>query len=167
MNDWQAATEPVVEEFGPCRAIGLNHLGKNEQGEIPALWDSQFIPRMGEIATPGPGAVALGLCRCRPGVTDGSFEYIAALQAADDAQVPEGMLEVTIPRCRYVVVPVRNLSEIHQAWDYSHRLFADHPEWVGYCGPQGCDCATHPCFELYPPDFCGDGPLYLYFPIHG
>lgn len=161
---WLPAEEPRVAEFGPCRAIGMRYVGKNEQGEIPALWHQGFMPRMGEIAPLEGGA--FGVCRCLPGATDGSFEYIAALRAGEGGPpAPEGMVEVSIPRAQYVIFHVRHLGEIHQAWEYLRNWFPEHPEWEAYCGPSGCGCAEYPTFEYYPPDFGEGKPLYLYAPV--
>jgi len=153
-----------TSEFGPFRAIGLGYVGKGHEGEIPALWGT-LLPRMDEVKRPGGGG-SFGVCRCASGgVKDGSFEYIAALAADDDANVPPGMMEVLIPRGNYAVFRVERLAEVQSAWDPAASTLAASPEWTGYCGRSGCDCANHPCFEYYPPEFNGDGPLYLYFPI--
>ena len=87
--------EPKIVEFGPYRVIGMRYAGKNEHGEIPALWHGEggFVFRFSEIKTLPGADISFGLCRCLPGVTDGSFEYIAALPATSDALIPEGMVE--------------------------------------------------------------------------
>lgn len=161
-------TEPVVKEFGPYRAIGMNYKGKNENQEIPSLWSGPdgFISRMKEVKPYNGPFMSFGLCRCIPGATDGSFEYIAAVPAADDAEIPEGMIEVQIPRCSYIVFPVRNLGELSQTWNATQGWFAAQSEWETYCGPtQGCDCANHPFFELYPAEFNGSNEMFLYSPV--
>jgi predicted transcriptional regulator YdeE len=163
---WTYSSEPRIEQFGPVRVIGLSCKGKNENGEFSALWE-KFIPRHCEITTPKDMHLFLGICRCIPGRTDGSFEYIAALSAAEDASVPEGMMVLQIPKCSYVVFPVRNLKEIMQAWQGTRGWLEAHPEWKTYCGPnQPCDCAHYPCFELYPPEFNGTNGLFIYIPVH-
>ncbi len=172
-NDyWQKAGEPEIVQFGPYRVVGMNYKGKNEHGEIPNLWGREggFIARAGEIAAdPTAPDVAVGLCRCIPGATDGSFEYIAGLPAKADAPLPEGMMEASVAGSTYVKFPVRNLSEIHEAWNATGAWFEAHPEWAMFCGPTAggkCDCATHPCFELYPPEFNDQKELYVYIPVH-
>jgi predicted transcriptional regulator YdeE len=167
--EWVIAAEPQVKEFGPCRVIGMNYIGKNQSGEIPALWHSEkgFIHRVKEIQ-PSQGAeagLAFGICRCVPGKIDGSFEYIAAITAAPDASIPEGMMEVQLLQSPYVIFTVRNLTEIGKVWEYAQKWFAANPQWEGYCTPKGCDCVHYPSFELYPADFTPDGKLYIYFPV--
>lgn len=167
-------TTPEIIEFETCRVIGMSYVGKNENKEIPALWDSEngFLRRMGEVVSP-PAAKwkgtdrhpAFGICRCFPGATDGSFEYIAAVPATADAPIPEGMVEATIAAGTYAAFPVPSLDALHAAWQAVGEWQKAHPEWVGYCDNEGCDCVNHPAFELYPPDFGDQGQLFIYVPV--
>lgn len=158
--------EPQVVEFGPYRVIGVRYVGKNENREIPAMWENDLLPRMAEVKSPPPGPhLAFGLCRCLPGVTDGSFEYIAAVIAADDAPVPEGMVEASVAGGTYVAFPVESLEVLMEAWKALPQWLDAHPEWEPYCGKDRCDCDTHPSFELYPEDFGEKGKLFIYMPI--
>ena len=168
------ATEPTRVEYGPVRVIGLRCAGKNEHGEFSALWGGAtgFIARMGEVISGPEGKYedsgrhpVFGLCRCLPGVTDGSIEYIAGVIAAPDAPIPPGMVEAYIPRATYVVFPLIGLDQIMPTWQAVPAWMAEHPEWQGYCGPQGCDCAAYPAFEFYPPDFGVDGQMFIYVPV--
>ncbi len=153
-----------VKQFGPYHIIGMSYVGKNENNEIPRLWERQLIPRCKEIETP-ERASAFGICRCVPGMTDGTFEYIGAMEAKAGAAAPDGMVAAEIPRADYVVIPVAGLSEVRQAWGKIPELLAGLTEWTPLCGPEGCECATHPSFEYYPPEFQGEGPLFLYIPV--
>lgn len=162
------STEPQIIEFGPYRVIGMRYAGKNENMEIKTtLWEGEtgFLKRCSEIQTPADCDIAFGICRCLPGVTDGSFEYIAAVPAAADADIPEGMVEAHIAACRYVVFAAASLDELGQTWDAIGPWFAEHPEWASFCNETKCDCATHPGFEFYPPEFGINGRLFLYVPI--
>lgn len=168
------ATNPEIVQFGPTRVIGLSYIGNNENQEIPRLWDGEngFISRFGEVQSP-PDAKwqdtgrhpAFGLMRCVPGATDGTFEYIAAAPATIDAPIPDGMIEATIPAGTYAVFPVSSLAELPQAWPVVYDWQNAHPEWAGYCDSESCDCANHPAFELYPPDFGDHGQLFIYLPV--
>jgi AraC family transcriptional regulator len=162
------AMEPAIIEFGPFRTIGLNYIGKNQQGEIKQLWNNTtgIWSRMNEIQAPENFA-AFGICRCLPGSTDGTFEYIAALTAEPSAPVPEGMVDVNIPSCTYAVFPVKGLNEIQSAWGTAMNWLAAHPEWEAYCDQAKgvCDCANHPCFELYDCEFPEKGSFKIYLPI--
>jgi len=150
--------------FGPFRAIGVRYTGKNENQEVTKLWDA-FLPRHSAIGMP-ESAPAFGVCRCLPGVKDGAFEYVAAFAARPDAPLPEGMMAVEIPRGDYFVYRFDSLAECKQAWEKAAGALAADPAWTGYCnGPDDCQCATHPCFEYYPPEYCGSGPAYVYLPV--
>ncbi|MCE5198914.1 MAG: GyrI-like domain-containing protein [Armatimonadota bacterium] len=159
--------EPQIVEFGPYRVIGMRYAGKNENAEIKAMWDGEngFLSRMSEIDTTSGECMSFGLCRCIPGVTDGSFEYIAALPANPDALVPEGMVEASIGAATYAVFTVPSLGEISQVWTESMAWLAAHPNWDGYCNETACECADYPGFELYPADFGVTGKLFLYMPV--
>ena len=159
--DW--FRDPQGFKFGPRRVIGVQYTGDNKNNEIPQLWEKTFMPRVQEIIVPEGIQECYGICRCLPGRPAGQFEYVAGKAAADDAPLPDGMLEVTIPESYYLSFEVPGLDKIHEAWDYAMDWFAKHPEVEGFCTPLTCECATSPCFEFYPPDF--DGTLYLYFPI--
>ncbi|MGE5532587.1 MAG: GyrI-like domain-containing protein, partial [Bacteroidota bacterium] len=171
----ETTSEPHIVQYGPSRVIGLFYRGKNENREVPGLWDGEngFLSRMGEVVQP-EGAYyldsgrhpAYGLCRCIPGATDGTFEYIAAVPAAADAPIPEGMIEALIPAGTYLVFPVAGLDKLPEVWNASHEWMGAHPEWKSYCtGPEDCDCANHPNFELYPPEFGVDEKLFIYLPV--
>jgi predicted transcriptional regulator YdeE len=161
----QLSLEPQIIEFGPYRVIGIARVAKGGP-DCKAAWDAPdgFLAHMDEITTECEG-FSVGICRCLPGVTDGSFEYIAARPVQLQATIPDGMAEVQLGGGTYLVFPVASLTEISQAWPYAISWLESHPEWTPFCGKEGCDCAHYPSFELYPPEFDGNGPLYLYFPV--
>jgi len=161
----KATGTPWMVEFGPYRVIGVGGVSRNDNGECSALWERDFLPRLGEIAKLPGDTPFFGICRCVPGATDGSFEYIAAVPVAADAPIPAGMMEAQIAAAIYLVFPVAGLAEIGQAWGQIGPWMEAHPEWEGYCDPAGCDCATYPGFELYPPTFGSDGRLFIYVPV--
>jgi predicted transcriptional regulator YdeE len=161
-------------QYGPLRVIGMSYIGPNQNGEVPALWDGPdgFIARFGEVVSPPEATYgdsgrhpAFGMCRCVPGATDGTFEYIAAAPATADAAVPGGMVEARIPEATYAAFEVPSLAEIGPGWEAAMAWMGGHPEWTGYCWSESCDCASHPCFELYPPEFGEDGRLFIYMPV--
>ncbi len=158
------SSEPRIIEFGPYRVIGLGRVVKGG-ADCPAVWDGEggFIARMDEVQ---PGADFLvGICRCVPGATDGSFEYIAARPAKPGAPVPKDMVEVPIPAGAFAVFSVAGIANLGPAWGQAHARLAALPGWQTYCNEDGCDCANHPAFELYPPDFTMEGEMFLYFPV--
>lgn len=164
MLGFMPSAELKIVEFGPCRAIGVNHIGDNRNNELPRLWHEKLLPRISEIDKPADG-VALGVCRCVAGATEGRFEYIAAFQATETSPVPAGMMELRIPRCHYAIFEVAGLADLPKAWTQIQAAMPAQKIWEGCCGPKGCECATHPSFEYYPPTFGQDGKLLLYVPV--
>ncbi len=152
-----------IVEFGPVRTIGISCVG-SQSAEFSKLWEQDLIPREREIAMPEGGA-AYGVCRCIPGATDGSFEYMALVEATEGSPVPEGMVEHRIPGCRYAVFEVAGLSEIGASWQKASAEVEANPEWEAYCSAKGCSCAEAASFEYYPPQFGVDGKLSLYIPV--
>lgn len=158
------AYKPEVRTFGPCRVIGVSYVAGKGNCDFAGVWAKRLMPRMGEIgkvATPG----YFGICRCIPGATDGTWEYVAAVEAKADAAVPAGMVAIQIPACEYAVFAVKSLTEIGAAWPAATKVAGEMEGFEPCCGAKGCQCATHPAFEYYPPGFQGDGGLYLYIPI--
>lgn len=153
----------TTEDFGPVRVIGFSYSGPNDQGQIPKFWES-VIPRFHEIPMT-ENAASFGICRCIEGAPAGQFEYIAGAAAQQGVPVPEGLVEVLLPAGPYLVKRIESLSEIHTAWESLMGEIKLHSEWQPYCGPDGCDCATAPCFELYPPDFPQNPELFIYVPV--
>jgi predicted transcriptional regulator YdeE len=164
----QMSIEPRIVEYGPYRLIGMSCVG-SESAQFKELWagENGFLSRMAEIESLGDGT-AYGLCRCVAGVTDGSFEYVAAVPAKSDAPVPNGMIEARVGAATYAAFDVLGLDNIGPAWGATQVWLAEHPEWESYChggGDACCGCADYPCFELYPSDFDSTGVLFIYIPI--
>lgn len=157
--------QPEIIRFGPCRIIGVRYEGKNEQGEIVKLWDEQLLPRIDEIGRPAEPGGSFGLCRCLPDATDGSFEYIAAVQASSAAPVPRGMVEAAVPEGEFAVFKVPSVAVVQEAWSDAMEWVLASDRWAAYCVPGNCDCATRASFEYYPPDFGGEGSFYIYVPV--
>jgi predicted transcriptional regulator YdeE len=157
-----APSNPLrIEEFGPVRAIGLSMPAKPGVSDFAGLWRKQLMPRAGEIVKGGRG-VPFGICRCIPGATDGTFEYLAVFEAAADAPIPPGMVAVHIPRAHYAVFAAASYSELGRVWGQAPKALAAQTAWTPYCGPQGCRCAEYPPFEYYPD---GSGQAWVYVPV--
>ncbi len=167
MTDQAAPFETSIIEFGPQRIMGISLITANENGEVPALWGSEggFSTRMDEVQQPKGGAPCFGVCRDVPGITDGRFEYIAAVGASADAILPEGMVELSLPKAQYLSITVPGLEHISAAWNYISRWCAEHPEWRGYCDQSGCECTEYPAFEYYTSEFMTTNRFYVYVPI--
>jgi predicted transcriptional regulator YdeE len=152
-----------ITSFGPYRTVGMRCAGKNENNEIPALWE-RFLARIEEL-DPAEEAGSFGFCRCIPGATDGSFEYVAATAVTSHSPIPNGMIEVEVPGCEYAVSRVANVADARAAWERAATA-VNSSDRTPYCGVEGCECASHPSFEFYPPDYTDDSPFWVYIPVH-
>lgn len=156
--------ELCVVEFGPKRGIGLAVLAKAGVADFPGLWQKQLFPRAAEITRPEEAA-AFGVCRCVPGAVDGSFEYVALLEATADAAIPTGMVAVDIPRAHYAVFEAVSLAALGAVWRQVPQAMAAQTAWEPYCGPQGCRCAAYPSFEYHPWDSHQTGQVFVYVSV--
>jgi predicted transcriptional regulator YdeE len=154
-----------IAPFGPARGIGLAMVAKAGEGDFAGLWQKQLFPRAGEIRRP-PRAAAFGVCRCIPGATDGSFEYLALLEATADSPVPDGMMALDIPAASYAVFRAPSLGELGQTWASVPQAMAAQTAWKPYCGADGCRCATHPSFEYHAWDCRQTGKVLIYVPVY-
>ena len=93
---------------------------------------------------PTDGVKYFGVCRCLPGVKDGTWEYLATVEVPAGTRAPEGLKEVDIPRGEYLVGDVASLKEIGAAWQTVPKAAAELKGYGTYCGPSGCECAQHP-----------------------
>lgn len=155
-----------IVEFGPVRGIGMAMRAKAGVTAFGAFW-GEFGKRMGEIVHPANCAM-FGVCRCVPGETDappGTFEYVALMEAEEGATVPSGMVEVVLPRGEYAAFEVAGFEQFSRVWREAAEAVGASKEWKGYCGAEGCECATHPGFEYYPPGSHKTGRAWVYVAV--
>jgi len=155
------AGEPRIEKMGAMRLAGVYYAGKNENGEIGALWDQQFIPRIGEMRPAGgAGMVAYGACRMPEdpaALEPGAFEYLAAVRVDSLEGLPEGMTGWEVPAQTYAVLPAHGIPEIPRAFEYLYGTWAKQsPEW---------EAADGICFEYYPETFPEDDRVDVCIPV--
>jgi predicted transcriptional regulator YdeE/DNA-binding transcriptional MerR regulator len=147
---------PEIKSLPGFVVIGQLYRGKNEHGEIPAMWDD-LNARWGALeAIRGSGA-AYGVCsNMEP---DGVFEYIAGVEVPGDAPLPEGMSRWEVPPQTYAVFPC-TLATLHQAYEQAYQV------WLPGSGYKRID---GPDFELYPETFEPDDPesqgMFIHVPI--
>src|SRR5512133_2958530 len=97
MTQQAIRVEPRIVGRGAFRVAGLRYAGKNQHGEIPALWDV-FIPRMAELVAPNTPHTFYGLCREIAGVpVNDGFEYLAGVEVPSLDHLPEGMVGWEVP----------------------------------------------------------------------
>jgi AraC family transcriptional regulator len=146
--------EPQIVQKPAFTAVGMKYRGKNQNREIPQLWE-QFIPHMGEIKHMSTPTNSYGIMDHYDPAT-GDFDYLAAfgVDSADD--IPAGMEVWAVPEQTYAVFPC-TLATIQQVMGDAYRM------WLPQSAYQG---AEGPMFEFYDENFTGDNsPLYIYVNI--
>jgi AraC family transcriptional regulator len=140
----------------PFDVIGLCYRGKNENQEIPHLWE-RFWSRCKTI----PHVTDVDVCY---GIADnfdrgtGEFDYITAVEVAQVADVPTGMEHWSIPAQTYAVFAC-TLPTLMRTFQFAY------DEWLPVAGYAR---AVGPEFELYGPSFNpGDprSPMQICIPI--
>jgi predicted transcriptional regulator YdeE/SAM-dependent methyltransferase len=150
--------EATIVNHPAFRAAGVYYLGGNEHGELKALWDNDFLPRMGELAGIRVSGEAFGLIRGIPDATHGEFEYLASVEVPASAKLPAGMVSWEIPAKTYVVVRADDLAQIAPVLGYIYN------EWLP--GSTEWECGPGVMFEAYPPDFARPSmAVDVYWPI--
>ncbi len=158
--DMESAMEPKFVTKPAFLAAGTMYQGKNEGGlEIRQVWEKEFLPRMHELERVDP-YVAYGVCRMAPGLPEGEFQYLCAVEVADGERIPEGMVTWEMSEQTYAVFA-------HQG---SQSALMDtyasiYQKWL----PQsGYELTGEPDFEMYTNefhDFSEDSIMYLYVPV--
>ncbi len=144
--------------------VGLQYHGKNEKGEVPALWD-QLMARQAAIPHRDFSVpAAYGISIMGPDFADTQmFDYVAGFPVtALEEELPEGLVSFTIPAGDYAVITCPNLESLQQAY---HAIYDN---WL-----PGSDYALdlangNFCFELYGEEFNppeGSEKLYIYVPV--
>ena len=149
--------EPKIVEKAAFRVVGLRYEGKNEHGEIPAMWD-QFIPRIGGLVPDPAKWVAYGISRSIQGVdVNEKWEYLAGVELPHAIKIPSDMVVWEIPALTYAVLPANDVPGIGPITNYFEK------EWLPHSQEWEADVPM--MIELYPETYSQDLVIYLYFPI--
>lgn len=148
---------PELRERDAMRVIGMSAMCSPETiAKIPSLWQD-FGARAAEVAKPG-NEIAFGVCTDGDGA--GNFRYVAGVEVATGAALPEGMDEVTVPAGKHAVF-------IHSGH------IADFPKtvytiWNKALTDAGLTHRPAPDFELYDRRFdagTGRGEVEIWIPV--
>lgn len=134
------------------RIAGLLHR-TSDPGTIGALWQ-RFDPS----ALPAVWGASYGACDNFDPAT-GAFDYLAAMEVAADAAIPEGFTVWEIPANDYAVFPVRmdRIREDYAAFD---------TEWLAQS--EEYEMGRGPSLELYDEHFDPADPkavFQVYMPV--
>ncbi len=148
--------EPWIEQKDAFLVAGTAYEGKNAEGEIPRMWDEQFIPRIGELAGIQSGGF-YGVARASQGGEPGVFAYLAGVEVRSLDALPPGMVGWQVPAQRYAVMPAYGVQDLGPAIHaYYHNWLPQSKEWQAADGPM---------LEDYPESFPLDDIILLYFPV--
>lgn len=151
------APEPQVVTLGPLLLAGTHYRGRNEHGEIPAMWETQFIPRLGELGHLIVGHELYGVARAVPGPWTGEFEYLACAPVRSLDALPEGMVGWEIPEGTYAMAPCNDVPDIGRVHDYMYNEWL--PASAEYRATEG------PFIELYPATYPEDSTILLHVAV--
>jgi predicted transcriptional regulator YdeE len=132
------------------------YVGKNEHGEIGAMWDNQFFPRLAEIEHLN-GGIFYGVSRMPPGLADGEFEYLAAVEVDKEQDLPQGIYRWEIPANGYVIMPAKGIPDLMRVMDTFYS------KWLP--GQTEYELAGDYNFEYYSEHFDTDQIIDVYFPV--
>jgi AraC family transcriptional regulator len=150
-------SEPKIVEKVAFRVVGLRYEGKNEHGEVPALWD-RLIPRINEVVTDTKHWIGYGIARALPNVdASDKWEYLAGVEVSPGRKIPADMVVWDVPALNYAVVPAHDVPGIGPANAYFNK------EWLP--NSREWEAGEPLMIEIYPESFGQDMILYLYFPI--
>jgi AraC family transcriptional regulator len=148
--------EPKIVHREAFTVIGMHYRGKNENNEIPQLWQA-LGPRFQALENVANQQVAYGISANMDEKTK-EFDYVAGFEVSDPEDIPEGMVRWEVPAAEYVVFTT-TLPAIgdtfHQAYD----------NWLPQSGYQP---TGGPEFELYDERFDPQDPdskFDLYIPV--
>lgn len=150
-------SNPTITSRPAFTIIGLLYRGKNENNEIPQLWEALFPDRTAEIQHKVNPRIAYGAMDNFDRET-GEFDYVAGYEVSDASDIPDGMVCWHIPAQTYAVFK-GTLPKIMEMYDFAFR------QWLPASGYHQAD---GPEYELYDEDFNpseGKLDLYLYVPI--
>lgn len=137
--------------------VGVKYRGRNDNNEIPALWDAFFPDQAALIQHKVDAHVSYGVEDNMDPAT-GEFDYMAGYEVSDAALIPEGMARWDVPANTYAVFATP-LPSIRQTFA------AVYNEWLPQSGYRR---VPGPEFELYDHDFDpanGKLDMYLYVPV--
>ncbi len=117
--------------------VGMAYCGKNENEEIPQLWQ-EFTPRGPEIRARRETGHAYGVIY---GFDDesGVMDYLAGIEVAEAGDLPQGMIALDLPHKTYAVFEctlptlMQTMGQIYGTWlpDSGYRR-AEGPEFEFY-----------------------------------
>ncbi|MEN8097881.1 MAG: GyrI-like domain-containing protein [Chloroflexota bacterium] len=146
--------EPTFVTKPAFTVVGLKIKTKNEQGEIPALWQ-KLGPQMCNMENVVDPHTAYGICDAPD--ESGAFNYLAGCKVSQPGELAEGLEAWDIPEQKYAVFKT-TLPGMHQVYEHIYGT------WLPQSGFQ----TSEVMFELYDKEFdprIADSGFYIYVPV--
>ena len=156
MEDFVEQKEPKIVERPAFIIVGKLYRGKNENKEIPQLWQS-YGPQMHQIKNVKNQHICYGVMDNFDQESK-EFDYVAAQEVSQVEDPPEGLVSWEIPECTYAVFTC-TLPTISETFDYIYH------KWLPASGYEHSPSLE---FELYDERFHPEKPqseLDIYIPI--
>jgi AraC family transcriptional regulator len=114
--------EPKFVTKEAFKVVGMSYIGKNENQEIPQLWEV-FNIRMKEVKSAEP--CCYGTCFGDvEGAAEDEFEYVACVAVEGTPDIPEGMVMREIPAHKYAVFTHHgSLKTLHDTYQYIYNTW--------------------------------------------
>jgi AraC family transcriptional regulator len=148
--------EPKIVEKSGFTVVGLKYRGKNENNEIPRLWQV-LGPRTAEIKDRVDDYVAYGIS-ANVDKSTGEFDYIAGFEVSPTQELPEGMVSFEVPGSKYAVFST-TLPKIGETFNNAYHTWMPESGYQPTGGPE---------FEVYDERFDPQDPdslFDLYIPV--
>lgn len=141
----------TIEGF---KAVGLTYFGKNENGEIPNLWQV-LNTRYKDIKHTSQSRLCYGICNGMD--EEGRLNYSAVVEVDSFEDIPEGMESKVVPEGKYLVYTYS--GAIKDLGDFYCNIFSN---WLPASNYE-MDC--RPQLELYDNRYMDNGEFDIYIPI--
>ena len=148
--------EPRIVELAGFSVVGLKYHGRNENKEIPEMWDA-FHLRIPEIRNMVTDRTAYGISASMDPVT-GEFDYIAGIEVVSGEDIPKGMIRFEVSGGKYAVFRI-TLPKIGETFRYAYETWMPAAGYRPIGGPE---------FERYREGFDAEDPnseFELYIPV--
>lgn len=118
--------EPKVEKKDAFVIAGLKYHGKNEHGEIPAMW--QKFNKICATEEPFACGPCFGVCddamMDKNDVDYGAFNYYAGSMIKQESDTPDGMVSKAVPAITWLIFEHKGkLDTLENTYNYIYKQF--------------------------------------------
>ena len=123
-------TPSIVEEREKI-VVGVLYYGRNEEGEIPTLWDRRF-PDVASLPGRVDPTTAYGLCfHDSEYLEKGIFSYMAAVETRNADDIPLTAVAKRIPAHTYAVFThTEDAAKLGETYEYIYGTWFPHKNYV-------------------------------------